>query len=151
MLAADTVDRLSKLSDPTVEPDYADMALRMACAVTHRAYGGSRFRDMPLQAHISRLLKRTDEYDHLPVSEVEELAGKIAVSRQDADLRVDAVMSVSHDRVDSGRGQNRTLRIFAVPFHNAQNSAFADSEVSSDPAIASTFADSLNDLGSQLV
>jgi hypothetical protein len=48
--------------------------------------------------------------------------------------------SVAQIGVDSGKGQNDTLRVFAVPFHDFEVSVFVDAQITSNPA-----ASQLND------
>ena len=78
-----------------VVPEYADLALRLACAVTHRFDGNSPVHNTPLQANISQLLKKADAHAGLPKEKVEELALKIAKARQDADMKVHASNSIN--------------------------------------------------------
>ncbi len=46
--------------------------------------------------------------------------------------------------VECGRGQNDTLRVFAMSLHDIQDGIFVDAEISRYPAVAAPFADSLD-------
>jgi hypothetical protein len=44
-------------------------------------------------------------------------------------------MTRPKDGVDSGRGQNDTPRVFAVPFYDFEDCVLVDAEITSNPAI----------------
>jgi hypothetical protein len=43
--------------------------------------------------------------------------------------------SLEDPGVESGRGQNDTLRVFAVSFHNIQDGIFVDAKIAGNPTI----------------
>ena len=71
-----------------IDEDYADQALQLACAVTDRVDASSKAHRLPLQAHISQLLKKAAERDDLPEDKVEEIARDIATDRATLESRM---------------------------------------------------------------
>lgn len=53
--------------------------------------------------------------------------------------------------VRSGRGQNDTLRVFPMSFHNICDSVFANAKIPCNPAIASALGNCFNHLWSQFI
>ena len=62
-------------------PEYAGVALQMACAVSGRIPAASTVHQLPLVADIARMLARADSRSDLPQDKVNTIAGEIAKDR----------------------------------------------------------------------
>ena len=70
-----------KLTEVKMAPEYAGVALQMACALTDRIPADSKVHQLPLPAHISRMLKKADSRSDLPQEKVNTIAREIAEDR----------------------------------------------------------------------
>ena len=64
-----------------IAPEYAGVALQMACALTDRIAAASTVHQLPLAADIARMLARADSRSDLPQEKVNTIAGEIAKDR----------------------------------------------------------------------
>ena len=64
-----------------IAPEYAGVALQMACALTDRIAAASTVHQLPLAADIARMLARADTCSDLPQEKVNTIAGEIAKDR----------------------------------------------------------------------
>ena len=64
-----------------IAPEYAGVALQMACALTDRIPADSKVHQLPLQADIARMLKKADTRSDLPQEKVNTIARGIAEDR----------------------------------------------------------------------
>ena len=70
-----------KMTEVKMAPEYAGVALQMACALTDRIPAASKVHQLPLPAHISRMLKKADSRSDLPQEKVNTIAREIAEDR----------------------------------------------------------------------
>ncbi len=64
-----------------IAPEYAGVALQMACTLTDRIPAASKVHQLPLPAHISRMLKKAASRSDLPQEKVNTIAREIAEDR----------------------------------------------------------------------
>ena len=70
-----------KMAEAEMASEYAGVALQMACALTDRIPADSKVHQLPLPAHISRMLKKADSRSDLPQEKVNTIAREIAEDR----------------------------------------------------------------------
>ena len=70
-----------KLTEAEMAPEYAGVALQMACALTDRIPADSKVHQLPLPADIARMLKKADACSDLPQEKVNTIAREIAEDR----------------------------------------------------------------------
>ena len=77
------VERHEPVSAPEAKmaPDYAGVALQLACAVSGRIPADSTVHQLPLVADIARMLAKADSRSDLPQGKINTIAGEIAKDR----------------------------------------------------------------------
>ena len=70
-----------KMAEVKMAPEYAGVALQMACALTDRIPAASKVHQLPLPADIARMLARADTCSDLPQEKVNTIARGIAEDR----------------------------------------------------------------------
>ncbi len=70
-----------KMTEVRMAPEYAAVALQMACALTDRIPADSKVHQLPLPADIARMLARADTCSDLPQEKVNTIAREIAEDR----------------------------------------------------------------------
>ena len=75
------IDEYVKEKMTEAAAEYAGVALQMACALTDRIPADSKVHQLPLPAHISRMLKKADSRSDLPQEKVNTIAREIAEDR----------------------------------------------------------------------
>ena len=70
-----------KMTEVRMAPEYAGVALQMACALTDRIPADSKVHQLPLPAHISRMLQKAATCSDLPQEKVNTIARGIAEDR----------------------------------------------------------------------
>ena len=71
----------SRAPQVKIAPEYAGVALQMACALTDRIPAASKVHQLPLPAHIARMLKKAASRSDLPQEKVNTIAREIAKDR----------------------------------------------------------------------
>ena len=70
-----------KMTEVKIAPEYAGVALQMACALTDRIPADSKVHQLPLPADIARMLQKADTCSDLPQEKVNTIAREIAEDR----------------------------------------------------------------------
>ena len=70
-----------KMTEVKIAPEYAGVALQMACALTDRIPAASKVHQLPLPADIARMLQKADTCSDLPQEKVNTIAREIAEDR----------------------------------------------------------------------